>query len=242
MQVLDHPGIYNPSLDVGGIRLICIFILCTIIIQTGPHESPQACPDYPTLVKKNMRDWTILGIVGIRCARAQVIDMKVMTDFNVFLSSNQLPCFVVEAFLLQMVSIRMAVGHHSTKTAMKGTGVAWIFFQADPASIAPYFGTWGHVFSRGTKKRLPSCFCGFGSGRFIIGKAHGRQRTIFKLADWSEAPSTDLTGVGWADVCFALDDGFDLDRCAFIVAESNIIAESNVASACYRITHLDLGC
>jgi hypothetical protein len=28
-----------------------------------------------------------------------------------------------------------------------------------------------------------------------------------------------------------------LDRCAFIVAESNIIAESNVASACYRITH-----
>jgi hypothetical protein len=233
MQVLDHPGIYNPSLDVGGIRFIFIFMLCTIIMQNGPHESPQAIPDYPTLAE-NMRDWTILGIVGIRSARAQLIDMKVITDFNVFLASNQLPCFVAEAFSLQMVYIRIAVGHLSMKTAMKDTGDAFILFPADPGSIAAYFGTWGHVFSRGTKTRLPSCFCGFGSGRFIIGKARGRQRTIL-LADWSEAPSTDLTDVGWA--CFALDDGFDLDRCAFIVAESNIIAESNGASACYRITH-----
>jgi hypothetical protein len=128
------------------------------------------------------------------------------------------------------------------KTAMKETGFAWIPFQADPGRIAPYFGTWGHVFSRGTKKRFPSRFCGFGSGRFIIGNAHGRQRTIFKLADavfkladavewnWSEAPSTDLTGVGCADVCFALD------RCAFIVAESNV-ASSMAGFEIYRITH-----
>jgi hypothetical protein len=110
MQVLDRPGIYSPSMDVGGIRFIFIFMLCTISMPNSPQESLQAGLEYPTR-GENMPDWMFRGIVGIRCARAQVIDMKVLTDFNVFLSSNQLPCFVVEPFSLQMVSIRMAVGH-----------------------------------------------------------------------------------------------------------------------------------